>query len=670
MTTAEQLRQSGVSGTRDLKLVTPGLNITLFGPYVQPTIRGVGTSVLGVGADSNVATYIDGVYQASQIAALFEFDNIERIETLKGPQGSLYGRNATGGAIVVTTREPSLSETKASAELSYGSFEEVGLTGYVNLPLTDHFAANIAAYSRSNDGYTTNVFNGKSASETDSSGVRARLLFDTGQNFRAILSGTHIEQDDNTALSYSPFNGNTPTTGTQAEAFGLADHSRISHNVHPESSITYDSINLNGTLEGEWGSITSITSWTKSDTPFHADQDGTEVPVLAANIPFQQQETITQEFTYASPEYDRFSWIGGLYYLTDQNEADFFVSAGLFSPTAFYPLTPSILQDTTAWAAYAEGKLDLTRRLHLTVGGRYSQEDKHAQYHNGPDGFLMLDADDSWDSFTPRAALTLDLTSNSTTYVSYSEGFKSGLFDALNTGACVVAAPGPDCPSAGTPVDPESVKAYELGYKYNAGGSSFSAAAFFSDYSDIQMTGRDGLGNLLLYNAASAEIYGLEVEFGLPVNDIWSLHGGGTYTHGEYTDFPGAQDWTPLPAGGNARVILDASGNDMIRTPENTAFLGLNYDQPLEAGSLHGSLTASYSSSYFWDPSNRLEQPANTIVNARLSWLSPSERFRYSFFGNNLTDEETMLYVRSSTTGDLVSYSKPRSWGVSLSFNY
>ncbi|MDB5430873.1 MAG: putative TonB-dependent receptor [Caulobacter sp.] len=676
--TSTELKNSGVSDSRDLRLLTPGLNITSQGTYVQPTIRGVGTTVTGTGADPNVAIYVDGVYISSQGSGLFDFNNVDQIEVLKGPQGSLYGRNATGGAIVVTTKVPSLTKTSASIDASYGSFDEVGLSVYGNLPLGDMFAVNVAAYSRKNDGYTRNLaLGGKHSSITDSQGIRARLLFQPTDDFRAILTGAYIKQSDNAAYSYRPLNGNTPQQGSVAAHIPNDDYEHISLNNDPYNRLDYRAVTLNLDWDHSWGKLTSISSWAKTKYPFGTDLDGTEVPVQTFYADPQTQETETQELIYTSPVMGRVSWLGGLYYYHDESITQARVAVGgAFLP--FPSLRPYVHVDATAYAAYAEVKFDLTDSLHLTVGGRYSSEKKHATNNDGgPNGAIMLDASHTWSAFTPRVALRYDVTEKSSAYASYSEGFKSGLFDGGATGACTTAAPRPNpaCPSAGVPVQPEKVKAYEIGYKYNVGATVFSTSVFYSQYENIQINALNTLNQQVLYNAAAGEIYGLDADFSARLNDNFSIHVGGAYTHGRYTSFLQGQNWVPIftPGGlpnGNTQVVKDDSGNKLIRTPEFAGFASLTFQHDVPVGHIESTVTASYSGSYFWHVDNRLKQPAFTIVNANLTWYSPSDAWKVSVFGANLTDEHTELYVREAAVGDFASFAKPRTFGVALGYKF
>lgn len=666
VTTGDQLAAAGANGSRDLDLLTPGLNITQQGTYVQPTIRGVGTTVTGTGADPNIAIYVDGVYLSGQGTALFEFNNIAQIEVLKGPQGALYGRNATGGAIVVSTVAPSLGEASGEFEASYGRFDDFRATAHVNVPVSETVAFNLSAYNHTNEGYTNNVFLNEKSSYTKSRGIRGRILFEPSDSFRAILSGTRVYQSDNTAYSYLPVNNNTPFRTTQAAALGRAgSKSDISLNIEPVNKLYYTTANLNAEWSGDWGTVTSISSYTHTKYPFTTDLDGTELNVQHFRAAPQTQETETQEIIYASPEGERFSWIGGLFYLHDSSRTKVTVFVNGTAPPA-PPFQPDTYVKADAYAAYAEGTFDITPELHLTLGGRYSTERKRARNTNGIGGALMLDASETFKDFTPRAALRYDLSPSSSTYLSYSEGFKSGLFDAGNTGTCNgtnLANPA-TCPFAGTVVEPEKVRSYEVGYKYSEGGLLFSTAAFYSRYKNIQINALNPLNQQILFNAAEAEIYGADVELGWQATDNFDLRAGAAYTHGEYVRFPVAQLFAPLPTGGNRQFVGDASGNDLIRTPEFTAFGSATYTQDVGAGEIEANTTVSYSSSFFWHPDNRLKQPAFAIVNARLSYL-PTENLKFSIFGENLTNRRTQLYVREATIGDFISYSKPRSWGVS-----
>jgi iron complex outermembrane receptor protein len=672
--TGEQLEAAGVSGTRDLQLLTPGLNISQQGTFVQPTIRGVGTSVTGTGADPNVAVYVDGVYMASQGAALFDFNSVSQIEVLKGPQGTLYGRNATGGAIVVSTKVPSLTENSGSVEIGYGRFDEVRANAFANVVLNDAMAFNISLYNRSNDGYVTNVFNGQDAAVTKSRGVRGRLLFQATDNLRFILTGGHVNQEDNTAYSYSPLNGNSIFPNSQAAQLGLTDRRRISLNAQPYNELRLTTASLNIEWDGNWGKLSSVSAYARTSFPFLTDLDGTEIDLQVFGGDPQTTKTWSQEVIYTSPRIGPVSFTGGLFYLKEKSHTQALITS--FGAVVF---PPDVFAQADAFAVFLEGTLDITDSLHLTAGGRYSTEKKEVQTFFGSGGPQVVDASKRFSDFTPQASLRYDLSPESSIYVAYSEGFKSGLFDGGNLGNCPVV--GPTCPFEGTPVEPEKVKSYEAGFKYNSGGTIMSLTGYYTDYKNIQVNalGTNALGipnQQILYNAAAAEIYGVEAELSMRVSDFFRFSSGAAWTHSEYTDFPLATKWTPRldaqgnPVGGN---VLDpnpsATGNELIRTPEFTAFVSGTFTHELPKGSLQANVTASYSDSFFWHVNNRIKQPSFVVVNASASWIV-SDRLKLTIWGENLTDERRLVYPREANVGDFTSYSKPISYGFSIGYEY
>ena len=672
--TAELLESSRISGTRDLQLLTPGLNISQQGTFVQPTIRGVGTTVTGTGADPNVAVYVDGVYMASQGAALFDFNSISQIEVLKGPQGTLYGRNATGGAIVVTTKVPSLESNGGSVEIGYGRFDEVRANAFANVVLSENVAFNVSAYNRSNDGYAVNVFNGRDAAVTKARGVRGRLLLQAGEDLRFILTASHVDQSDNTAYSYSPLNGNSIFPTSVAATLGRTDKRKVSLNAHPYNQLRLTTASLNIDWSGDWGKIASTSAYAKTSFPFLTDVDGTEVDLQIFEADPQTTKTVSQEVIYTSPDIGALSFTGGVFYLAEKSHTDADISS---FGTVVFP--PDVFSKANAFSAFLEGTFDITDQLHLTAGGRYSTEKKKIKTFFGNGGPLVVDANKRFSDFTPAASLLYDLSPRSSVYLSYSEGFKSGLFDGGNLGDCPVV--GPTCPFEGTPVQPEKVKSYEGGFKYNSGGTVISLAGYYTDYRNIQVNalGTNALGvpnQQILYNAAKAEIYGLEAQLSMRVSDGFRFNSGASWTHSEYTDFPQATKWTPRldpngnPVGGN---VLDpnpsATGNKLIRTPEFTGFVSGTFSHKLTEGSLEANVTASYSDSFFWHVNNRIKQPSFVVVNASVSWLV-NDNLKLTVWGENLTDERRMVYPREANVGDFTSYSKPISYGATIGYEF
>lgn len=654
VSTGEQLKQSGISSSADLKLVTPALNLTQQGSFVQPTIRGVGTSVVGPGADGNVALYVDGVYQATQAASLFELNAIDSIEVLKGPQGSLFGRNATGGAIVVTTAAPEF-EFSGNVTAGYGSFNDRKLSAYITGPITDKIAGNLAVLYHEDDGYVKNVATGSDLAKNNAYMARGKILVNATENLDLTLTGSYVKHENNAAFAYIPAPENFLFQSSDAYALGLAgSRDDASMDFNPYTQLEGGSFSLNAVYDADWATITSITSYTQQQQPFYTDTDGTELAVQEVHSP-QDQDTFVQELTFASKSDGNISWIfGGMYY-DDESESygTVYVNGAIAAV-----LVPNV--KTEASAVYGEVTYSPTDRLHLLLGGRYNMEEKtFVGRVGGRNGPIVASDDESWDSFTPRASIRYDLTDQSSTYFTYSEGFKSGLYNATSLDPA--------------PVDPEEIKSYELGYKYDGSGFLFSGAAYYYDYTGIQVNAIDQSrgGFVTVTNAGNAEIYGADFDLSFPITEELSARTGASYIHGEYNDFPGAIIYLPQPNGmGYAQANADVSGNRIMKTPEYTAFGTLLYSRPIaETGEIQGALTVSYNDGWFWDPSNTSQQDGYTQVNARVTW-SPNDRLSLSAYGQNISDEQVEIFRRTSAFGDLASYNRPAAYGVELELKF
>jgi iron complex outermembrane receptor protein len=323
--------------------------------------------------------------------------------------------------------------------------------------------------------------------------------------------------------------------------------------------------------------------------------------------------------------------------------------------------------DSNAWAAYAELNDDFTDRLRFTGGARFSTEERtfKASRPVAPAGQARdLDTSQRWSAWTPRASMRYALTDNANVYATYSRGFKSGTYNVSAFSA--------------VPVNPEYVDAIETGLKFSKHGVSVNGAIFHYDYRDIQVQGlTPGTGFTTLLNAAQADIKGAEVELSARWAEHLSLQGGMAYTRARYTEFPNALLTIPKTTTaacrantfrpcGNIQGPGDASGNEMIRTPELSGNLGVTYEQPLANGRLQVNGSIYYNGGFFWEAGNRLRQDAYTTLAGRVSWTPASARYRVSMWGRNLTDELYALYVVDTTAADAVAYARPLSVGVSL----
>jgi iron complex outermembrane receptor protein len=644
---AESLENSGIAETRDLQFVTPGLTWGSVGPISQPTIRGIGTSSTQTGDSANVAIYVDGVYNPSAYTGIFEFANIDRIEVLKGPQGTLFGRNATGGAILIHSRDPDY-EPSLRASVTGGDYGLIQSNGYATTGLTDTLAADFAFYYTADDGYARDIVSGADIAQRDSYGLRTRWMFEPTNRAQIIFGADYQDYSDSAGYATQAINGNL--AGLNPGATGPTDPNtpqptgpyQGANSVTPAFGFEAWTVNLNSEFKFDSVTLGTVTAYTDQNFLAVADGDGTVLPRLSFTVPGDNQ-VFQQEITLASAGESRLDWIFGAFYLNDVNHKGpgyALVVNGANAPR------PNEATSTRAWALFGEATYNLSDQLSLTGGLRYSDEERRVQ----TGGAAMRG---SWDDLSARASLLYEVTDTTNFYATYSQGFKSGTFDAGNT------------------IAPETVDAYEVGIKSSPTNNlSFEASAFYYDYTDIQIQAYVGSSTTVtqLQNAATAEIYGLELDMRAHLTDNFSARIGAAYTHSEYGEFIGATVFDPIPGGGNTQLPRDVSGNQMVRSPEWTVSLGLDYETTIADGRFLASTNIFLSDSFQWDVDNRLQQEAYEMINAKVSWTTPDERLRFSIWGENLTDELVGLWVGESTQGDRVAWGRPRWFGATVEF--
>lgn len=651
--TGDAMEASGITTMDSLDRLVPGLTFYVTASHASPTIRGVGSTLTGPGADNPVAVYVDGVYQSAASSLLFDFDNVQQVEVLRGPQGTLFGRNATGGAIRVTTYDPS-DDAAFRGTVSYDNLNTTSVRGYANIPLVENILAfNIAGLYREGESYITNLYTGDEVGGPQVLGFNPKLRWTPNNDLEFVLSATYMDHSNNRFEAFSPYL--RPTSQYVSNpSFQLPGQYETNTNILPHWDTHTEGASFRASWDTDWGTFSSVTGWTDYHGNLRYDLDFSPANTGYVNIR-DDASTYSQELNFASGDWGRFHLVGGLFFYDDTAKRDQPVHNGADAIFAGYEADIF----TNAQAAYAELTYDITDQLHITVGERYSEEEKEFHYHNIATN-ARGEATANWSDWTPRAVLRYEVTPNSSLYASYSQGFKSGVFNPS-------ANPAPPT-LTNAPVEPEEVTAYEVGYHFGHGGTTFSAAAFFNEYSNIQVNIQlSPLLGLAYQNAGSAEIYGLELEGGFDLTDELRLTGSAAFTHGEYTEFANA----PISDGTlNPVTYGDVSGNDTTRTPEVTANLGLTYTHEFASGgTLGANVSASYNSGYYPAPDNRLATPSYTTINGEISWTTPDDRYRIALFGRNITDENKLLYLAAAAL-DFKIDDEPQVYGISLSANF
>ena len=278
-------------------------------------------------------------------------------------------------------------------------------------------------------------------------------------------------------------------------------------------------------------------------------------------------------------------------------------------------------------------------------------------FESVPNGIPYTEAEETFEKFSPRAVLRYSLDDDSSVYASVTEGYKSGVFNAAGFSTI--------------PVDPEEILAYEIGYKTQRNQWSADLAAFYYDYSELQVNRFVGAGSVLV-NAAEATIYGVDSQLGYAFNERLRADLNVAYTKSEYDDFKNAPAYlgTGNPGDPYGTGDVDATGNDLLRTPELTANLSLNYERPFKDGLLALNSSYYYSSKFYFDATNDTHQDAYGLLNVRASWTPASDSYTVAVYANNVTDEEYLVQVLGQSAGMLQQYGSPATYGVSLAVRF
>lgn len=642
---AEDLANRGIANSTDLGQVTPGLVISQNALFSQPTLRGVGTLSTAAGDEPNVTTYVDGIYQSQMFANLYEFNNIERIEVLKGPQGTLFGRNATGGAISIVTKQPKPGAIEGAAALSYGRFNEVRGSGYFATGLGGDFAADVAIVGSRDDGYVRDLVRGGRLADEHMVAARGKIRY-AGAAADITLAADIADGEDRSGLSSQPLNRNTLGRALSPAVFIPTDPRAASLDTLPRNRVRQHGVSL--TAEVPLGAIklVSITSYRHSRLFGVVDTDATAVPVfsLVAN---QYSHSVSQELRLQSSA-GAIDWIAGFFFYDDSSGYDpLALSNGAKIATNVA---------TRAYAGFGEATVPLTRDVTLAAGLRYSWE--HKRLTGGINGGAIVPAEASWDDFSPRISLRWAVAPKTILFLTASRGFKSGVFNSSSLSR--------------VPVNPERLDTLEGGVKTAIGGLQLNVSAYRYWYKDIQVQAYDATTAISsLQNAASARMWGVDIDATVRPSRYVEFRMGANFLDAQYKDFPRASVTQPLPTGGNRQFSADASGNEVIRAPGTTISVGMNASQPLPSGELYLAGNLYFNSGFYWDPGNRVRQPCYAVLNLEAGWRADrAGRIKLSVWARNLTDSLYALTSQQSSIADTVNYARPRTFGVRAAYAF
>lgn len=682
---ASEIARSGIQTSQDIAVATPGLTMTTNRNGLTPVLRGVGTQ--SNNSEGSIALYVDNVYYGSAAGSIFGLNNIERVEVLKGPQGTLFGRNATGGLLHVITRDPS-DRPELKASVGYGNYDTITGNLYATTGIAPGVAMNIALYgSHQGEGWGTNVFLDEDVYFRNEWSVRSKLKLDPADGTSIILAGDYVSFETDIGSQRQVIPG--------AFAAGGVGHAGSYYDIN--SGIPSDgggqfgdglnswNFGFSGTVNQELSddiTLTSITAYRSFRTRGYLDNDLT--PARAIDAFFSDATKTFQQEVLVNGGADRLKWtVGGIYYRWRSGLDPQIVVSDTIPPANSIERSA---MTSNSWAIYGQGSYELSDNTTLTLGGRYTLDRlRISTVVSALDGTVNTDAGTAgqprdrthvkWSRPTWRIALDHQFTPDILAYITYNRGYKAGAFNPGTPPSVENQSP------AGDAVDPEILDAYEVGLKTELLDRQlrFNIAGFYYDYQDIQLfqLAPDGISTLIL-NATSAEIKGLEMEAVFaPRMSTGRLQFrvSGTVLDAKYGDFPNAPSNVPNdPAvGGNSPPAdpINASGNRVIRAPKFSSTVSLDYALPVGADYEAGfNVNWQHNSRYYFEVDNRVSQNPTDLVNAQLSFGRADEAWGLRLWARNLTNEKYLMTINTSGFGDGGVPSPPRTYGVTLDVKF
>ncbi len=663
----------------DIANRTPGFFIGGAGP-VSPelTIRGIGSTDRSSGSDRSVVVFLDEVYIGRAGGSTFDLFDLERIEVLRGPQGTLFGRNVVGGLIHVVSKKPS-ADPYAKIQATVGNYDLIETKAVFNAPLSDTVFSKVSFSSRDRDGVNTNIFLNKKIDNINSRNVRGQLKIVPDDSLQVLLSGNYA-LDDIQGLGFRPLNnagvfgvvGFIPSDNFrdfQSPVEGFLDREIYSFTARVDKEMSI-------------GNFTSISSYRVVD--FFQDRDfgvasdpnfSSEPVINPAAFGFmsrilidERSETFTQEMRLAShPDSGKLNWLVGAYYLNEKTDRDqerkrnlTLINGAVTSSHPFFEQKNS----TSSFAVFGEASFEISDKLEITVGGRQTWDKKTMDltvtdldplnlFTNSLNPatavFPSQVTSEKFNSFTPKATITFTPTDNTMAYATVSKGFKSGGFNGL-AGEPVASA---------TPFLPETAWNYEIGIKTQLFDNrlQLNLAGFWLDFKDLQLRrrlllipGNQASNTIIIANASQARIKGVELETIFKPFPGFTITGNLAYTDAILTDATLKSSLPTLDVDG----LVTAEGQKLPRAPEITYFVAGEYEAPIgNGGAVVLRAETRYTDDVFHDlgePDPGGHQDSYNLVNGSITYI-PGEDSAWEFkvWGKNILNKEYFVWEQPAS---------------------
>ena len=608
---------------------------------VAPYIRGIGQDDSTPVQEQGVAIYVDDVYMARSQGALLDLLDFERVEVLRGPQGTLYGRNSSGGAVRFITRKPPLEENLLVGKVIYGDLNRLDIGLSAGAPLAAGKAGiKFDGIHRKRDGHMTRRSDGADVNRIDRQAGRLalRLAPDEAWMLDLAVDATRDRSGMQAPAPIGPAPGGK-LAGGYAPLFG----SVYVTDADAEDRNEFDGWGASATIRWrrESGELKSVTAYREFDNSFGSDLGG-----RTGNLDLfreMQHRQVTQEIQYVSPELGRFSYVAGLFFMSEE-----------FDLLDLFLFSHDYTQTTKSYAAYGEATVSLSERWSLSLGGRWTKDDKKIDEDGvGLGGaFSVRGLGRDWTDFSPKAALKFQVSDQAMMYVSAQEGYKAGAFQGFPQRLTDLTE---------EILAPELVRAYEIGAKteWAEGRVMANAAYFFSDYDQKQINAFNPATLGFVARSLDAEIRGLELEIAAQVAEglrIFGLLGtlNAKVTNSDLSD-----------------PLVPPKGTRLPFVPEVHIKAGLNWERQLAGGGrlfLDASIAWKDKSYFAIFNEPFAAQPAHELIDARAGYRTADDRIEIAVGGRNLTDQ-AWAYTAAVIDGGTLWMSDPRTWSASFRFS-
>jgi iron complex outermembrane receptor protein len=680
---AADMERNGIHELGTLAQQVPGLTFSPFSPGQNIiSLRGVSSNDDGAGTDNSVGVFIDDVYHGRVSNINAEMFDVDRVEVLRGPQGTLYGKNTIGGAINIVSSAPNKNELDAKLRTDIGNFGRHNFSGLITGPLADGWAGKLVVSTRQADGWVNNVLLHTQEKNDDDRAARGQLRR-TGAGSELLLSADYEQLNvgdmARTPLTHMtnnlPFNllaGYQTLCGTEPNPTCATNPSdgytnRYGGGVSAKYTDHIDS----------FSDLIAVTAYRHGYIKWAMDSLGAIFPL--SNDVHDTSRQISEELRWVSSPSDRVNYVAGLWFMREDTDRLRVFLLPSVDPTVAGNDRYRGVDRTTSYAGFGQVNWEFVDRWTLTVGGRYSYDKKQMDNDavHGVNGILNIipntfanSREASWGKFTPKVAIRYQPSDSVNLYATVAQGFKSGGFAASPTSV-----------SETSPLLPEQATNVELGAKVEiARRIRANIAVFDTHYKDLQIQSfgpppncaaiNSCFGVFETFNAGSAEAKGAELEFiWLPLDDL-TVSATYGYLHAKFTNvyLPNASVYQTVS--GQSIDLRNQSGQDMLRAPRNKGSLDVKYELPLGA---KGRLETSANYSYTADQRGELEpyaiQPAYSLIDARLGWTSPSSRYQASLWGKNLANKAWISHVYTIADEVLGVYGEPRMYGLTFSWH-